>query len=180
MPWTRLDLAVVLTAALISATVISYRTWQHLTFGFAAKEILETITTVATTVEQYRKKSGDWFPPSEAGDRRVQVYPDPFNPNAKPYQGLDTELLSQENNAGLVIQLARFQHGVTTDFPVHLFHEPYLDGEPYLRVLLDYGKRGQVETEILIRVQDALPDHVFGEVDDHYYVIDLRRLMNVE
>ncbi|MEK9823965.1 MAG: hypothetical protein VW840_17500, partial [Gammaproteobacteria bacterium] len=63
-------------------------------------------------------------------------------------------------------------------FPLHLFEVPYQQDEPYLRVLLDYGARGQVETEIMMRVQEQLPDGILGEVDDHYYVVDLRKLID--
>jgi len=180
MPWTRLDLALVASALVISLAVIAYRVSQHTRFENAAADIISNVYTVAGAVNQFHGNTGRWFPAGTTGEDRTQVYPDPFHPDAKPYQGLAAETLSRDNNAGLVIQLVEFQPEADPAFPVHLFSQPYRAGEPYLRILLDYGERGQTETEILIRAQNRLPANIIGEVDDHYYVIDLRRLIDVE
>lgn len=180
MAWTRLDFILVSAAVLISLAVISYRVSQHTRFETDATSITTNIETVAAAVEKYRGNTGRWFPVDLENSTSVLVYPDPFRPGAKPYQGLPAEILSRDNNAGLVMQLVRFEPEADPVFPVHLFDRPYEAGEPYLRILLDYGKRGQTETEILMRAQSRLPANSIGEVDDHYYVVDLRRLISGE
>ena len=178
MQWTKLDLVLVACAVLISLAVIVNRFSQHYQFESAARELADNIYSVAESVGKYHDKTGDWFPASNGSSGEMLVYPDPFNPGAKPYQGIPAEVLSRQNNAGLVMQLVRFQPESDSAFPVHLFEVSFRAGEPYLRILLDYGARGQAETEILMRVQERLPSGIVGEVDDHYFIVDLRRLIN--
>ncbi|MGB0692978.1 MAG: hypothetical protein ACPGPD_09710 [Pseudomonadales bacterium] len=178
MQWTRMDLAAVALASLISVFVIAYRSWLHYEYETAANQVTANVLAVAASVHDFHENTGRWFPMATGRKDRVQAYPDPFHPDARPYQGLDVERLRRENNSGLVLQLVRHQPRKDRAFPLHLFEVPYQQDEPYLRVLLDYGGRGQVETEIMMRVQEQLPDGILGEVDDHYYVVDLRKLID--
>lgn len=180
MRWTLLDLIAVASAALLSLAIAGYRGWQHYEMEMAAHLVTDNILAVARTVDEYHAQTGRWFPPGESAAPVVKIYPDPFNADAKPYQGLDIKRLRRENNAGMVMQLVQFQPKRDRSLPLHLFEVPYLPDQPYLRILLDYGSRGQVETEILMRVQEKLPESILGEIDDHYYVVDLRRLLSAE
>ena len=178
MSWTKWDLTLVTLALSVAFVIAGYRGWQHYQLEKAAIEVTTNVFEVAGSVKDFRSKTGQWFPASNGESARVRIYPDPFSPDARPYQGLETELLSRDKNTGLTLQLVRFEPSKDRLFPIHLFDTPYQKDEPYLRVLLSYGRLGQVETEIMMRVQSKLPPGSLGEIDDHYYVIDMRKLIN--
>lgn len=180
MPWTRLDILLTALALLLAALMLAHTGYEFIRADRAADQVWENIQGVSSAVERYRQKTGMWFPPTESGKFAGRVFPDPFHPDGAKYQGLDEKLLWFENNFGIISQLTRFDPAVDRTIPANLFEKPFLPGEPYLRVLVDYGKQNQVEESILLRVQTRLPEGALAELDDHYYVIDLRRLINAD
>lgn len=180
MPWTKLELSLVSIAVLLTVLTLGYRTYQHFYFERAAREVTGHIYEIAKATKNYEQKTGRWFPLESTDGRSVQIFPDPFHDDSPTYQGLNEAILERENNHGIVLQLAQFTTSQNATMPVHLFNVPYQRGQPYLRVLIDYGDQSQVETEILMRVQKKLPSGSIAERDDHYYVIDLRELSDAE
>jgi hypothetical protein len=178
MRWTRLELTLVSLAVLLSLLMLGHRTYQHLYFENAADQITSRILQIAGAVETYHEKTGHWFPMNPETNSEIRVFPDPFDDEMPEYQGLDQTVLEREGNAGVILQLVRFAPDQYQAVPVHLFSSPFKANEPYLRVLLDYGQLNQAETETLIRVQARLPAGAIAELDDHYYVIDIRRFFN--
>ena len=178
MPWNRLELLLVGLAVTMTILLIGHRSYQHLYLERATDQISANIHDIAKGIQTYHRKTGRWFPKDVNGSGSIRVFPDPFHPNSPDYQGLEASSFDRASNYGVVLQLVRFDPTKDTVVPVHLFEAPFARDEPYLRLLLDYGERSQVETEILIRVQARLPLHAIGEVDDHYYVVDIRRLFD--
>jgi len=182
MAWTRLDRVLVVIPIVLFLMVLGWRAYVLLQLNDAADQVAENIRSVAKAAENYQAGTGRWFPldaEEVGGARRVMIYMDVFDESNPSYQGLNDAWLRRENNSGLVLQLVKYELE-TSDLPGHLFAVPYVDGEPYLRVLLDYGSRFLAESEIMLRVQALLPAGAIAEVDDHYYVVDLRRLVNVD
>ena len=155
----------------------SLRGIDELRLTSAANQTAENIHAITAAVRHYHSNTGRWFPEQEGQETQTQapqMYIDIFNKNKFHYQGLDERWLWRENNQGLVLQLVRFDSN--SSLPTHLFDAHYKNDEPYLRILLDYGERFAIESEILMRVQKQLPDGALAEIDDHYYIVDLRRL----
>ncbi|MFT7246004.1 MAG: hypothetical protein ACI82A_003375 [Candidatus Azotimanducaceae bacterium] len=180
MPWTRFDLLLVSLAVLLMVLMIGYRTEQNLYFANAADDVTSKIAQVAEAVETYHDKTNRWFPMGGATNEEILVFPNPFDHDLPEYQGLDKTVLERKGNYGIILQLVRFSPELNNAVPVHLFNVPFQPSDPYLRVLLDYGQINQRETETLKRVQARLPIGSFAEIDDHHYVIDIRRLFNAE
>lgn len=178
MSWTRFEVSMISLALLLGFSMLSYRTYQHIYFERAASQIVANINQIADAVENYEKRTGDSFPLSADGESYIRLFPDPFSSATVDFQGVDAELFDRANNHGIVLQLVRFSVQRDRPVPIHLFETPYQVGEPYLRLLLQYGSQGQVESEILIRAQNRMPAFSIGEIDDHYYVVDLRRFIN--
>lgn len=176
--WTHLDRLLTGAALLITFALVGHRLYEHFRFEHAADQVFTNITAVADAVSTYHSNTGRWFPVSRGENSRMRVFLDPFHEAVPEYQGLNQEWLWRENNFGMVLQLVRFDPKLDQAIPIHLFLKSYQLNQPYLRVLTDYGPGNQAETEVLIRVQNKLPEGSVAEVDDHYYVIDLRRLMN--
>ncbi len=175
--WTRFDILLVIMPLALALLLGGHRIYEHVRYERAADQVEENITEIATAVSSFHYQTGNWFP-AASNARQVRVYLDPFHVQGMDYQGLDQELLWRENNFGMVLQLVRFDPALDRAIPIHIFDVPFETGEPYLRVLIDYGANMPVEREILLRVQSRLPDKSLAEIDDHYYVIDLRRLVN--
>ena len=75
--------------------------------------------------------------------------------------------------SGLVLQLVRFDSNEL----LPTFIRCTLQKRRTLpQVLLDYGERFAIESEILMQVQKQLPDGALAGIDDHYYIVDLGRL----
>ena len=180
MPWTRFELLLASMAVLLTVLMLGHRTQQYLYFENAADDITSNITLIAKSVETYHSKTQRWFPIDTETNAELFVFPDPFNIGTLEYQGLDKSVLKREANAGIILQLVRFTPEINQAVPVHLFDTPFQLNDPYLRVLLDYGQLNQAETETLMRVQERLPAGAIAELDDHHYVIDIRRLFHVE
>lgn len=180
MPWTRFELVLVAIAVLLSVMMLGYRTQQYLYFENAADDITSNIFEVAQAVETYHEKTQRWFPIDVETNTRILVFPDPFHAGKLEFQGINKAVLDRQANAGVILQLVRFAPELNHAVPVHLFDSPFQPNDPYLRVLLDYGELNQAETETLMRVQERLPVGTIAELDDHHYVIDIRRLFNVE
>lgn len=178
MRWTRLELTLVSLAVLLSLLMLGHRTYQHLYFENAADQITSRILQIAGAVETYHEKTGRWFPMDAKTNSEIRVFPDPFDDEMSEYQGLDQAVLERGSNSGVILQLVRFAPGQYHAVPPHLFESQFQENEPYLRVLLDYGQLNQAETEMLMRVQARLPAGAIAELDDHYYVIDIRRFFN--
>jgi hypothetical protein len=180
MPWNRFELLLVFIAVLLTVVMLGYRTQQHLRLENAADDITSKIFQVAEAAETYHEKTQRWFPVDAETNAEILVFPNPFDDDQPEYQGLDKAVLEREGSTGVILQLVRFAPELDNAVPVHLFDSPFQSNDPYLRVLLDYGQLGQAETETLIRVQERLPTGSIAELDDHHYVIDIRRLFNVE
>lgn len=180
MPWTRLDFGLTMLALLLALLVLGHRAYELFYLNSAAGQVMGNIEQVAESVEKYHNKTGRWFPPADTNWSGAQVYPDPFHHDRTRYQGLDEELLWFEHNFGIVLQLIRFDAAGVLTVPANLFEQPFRFDEPYLRVLLDYDSEGRVEIEILDRLESRLPQGALAELDDHYYVIDLRRIIDVK
>lgn len=180
MRWTRLELVLISTAVLLSLLMLGYRSYQYFQFENAADQITSRILQIAGAVETYHEKTGRWFPIDPETNSEIRVFPDPFDDKMPEYQGLDQTVLDRESNSGVILQLVRFSPDRNQSVPVHLFDSPFQANDPYLRVLLDYGQLNQAESETLIRVQERLPAGSIAELDDHYYVIDIRRFFNAK
>lgn len=171
--WNPLAATLAILPIVIASGLIAHRIYQQATLAQAAGELTDNIYAVAGAVHRYHDNTGEWFPDA-AVTHGSALYINPFDDNAEPYQGLDTRHLWRENNHGVVLQLKGFT--ANQALPAHTFATPFSPGEPYLRLLLEYSERGQIQSEILLRVQANLPPGVLAELDDHYYVIDLRSL----
>ncbi len=173
---TRLDLGLAGIALLITLLLIAHQITRDLSLQSQAREVAANITAVAETVSIYYQKTGRWFPDNPNNQR---IYDNPFDESAVPYQGLDVTRLHRDANAGMVLQLVRYEPTIDRAFFRHPFRVPLAPGEPFLRVLLDYGSSGQTETLVLLRLQELLPPESLVEIDDHYFIIDIRALINV-
>ena len=178
MSWTKFELTMISLALLLGFSMISYRSYQHYYYESAAEQLVANIEKIASSVANYEKRTGRYFPISADGEAFVRLYPNPFDSVSVDFQGVDAALFDRGNNNGIVLQLVRFDLARDRPVSVHLFETPYQVGEPYLRLLLQYGSQGQVESEILIRAQSRMPLFSLGEIDDHYYVVDLRRFLD--
>ncbi|XOV86925.1 MAG: hypothetical protein ACFHX7_18410 [Pseudomonadota bacterium] len=167
-------------AIVLTVSMLGYRAYQHIRYELEADQVTQNIQAVADAVKQFHDNTGRWFPKPKETETRMRVYLDPFHESTPDYQGLNQEWLWRENNFGMVLQLVKFAPGVDTSLTRHLFAEPFRKYEPYLRVLLDNGPKSLDEAEILVRVQNRLPDGSIAIVDDNYFVVDLRRLIHVE
>ena len=174
---TRLDGLLISIALSLACLALVYRGYEYWVLDQRADQVIENIENVAKAVHHYHEQTGRWFP-VEQEDRPAQIYPDPFHHSimSTTYQGLDERWLWLENNFGMVLQLVRFEIDSETRVTQHVFDESMKDGEPYLRLLLDYGKRSKTDTRVLMALQDRLPAGALSELDDHYYVLDIRNL----
>ncbi len=175
MKATRLDILLIGVALTLTALALAWRGLEVRQIAQQASDVDSNIQAVAAAVHQYHEETGQWFPEEQTEDRPAQIYPDPFHHHLRPtsYQGLDERWLWFENNHGMLLQLVRFSGNSLSP---HLFNETFKEGEPYLRILLDYGLQEQSETHILMRLERELPQGSIVELDDHYFVIDIRQL----
>ncbi|MCB1646906.1 MAG: hypothetical protein KDI36_15710 [Pseudomonadales bacterium] len=178
--WTKADLLLTGLAILLSVSMLGYRGFQQIRYELEADKVAQNILAVADAVKQFHDNTGRWFPKPKETETRMRVYLDPFHETTPDYQGLNQEWLWRENNFGMVLQLVKFSPDFDTSLTRHLFAKPFLNHQPYLRILLDNSPKSLDEMEILFRVQNRLPEGSIANVDDNYYVVDLRRLINVE
>ena len=175
--WTRLDLLAVGTALLISLVMLGDRLYTHLKLEQSAGSVAINLFAIADAVNEYHEHTGRWFP-EELDDRPLNIFPDPFHENSPSYQGLNEAWMLRENNAGLLLQLVRFDPDIETQ--IHLFDAPLREHEVYLRILLDYDDEGKIESESMILLRNQLPQNTMVQIDDHYFAIDMKRLFNRE
>jgi hypothetical protein len=174
---TRLDLLLIGIALVLTVVALTWRGLEYWRINSQTDEVFQNILAVAHAVHEYHDSTGRWFPEENDEGRPVQLYPDPFHHRkiSTSYQGLDERWLWLENNYGMVLQLIKFDES-RVRISRYLFDESLGDGEPYIRILLDYGKNSQTETRLLMQLQDKLPAGAMIELDDHYFVIDVRQL----
>lgn len=177
--WSRLDVALVSLALVLTMALLGYRVVQHQQLSSAAQQVHNNILDTASSVNQLFIHTDHYFPISE-GNTSTRIYNDPFDVKESTYQGLDLKKLKPGSNHGLVLQLVRFDAAEDKLVGQHLFNISFQDGDPYLRIFTDYGKNSRVESEILHRLENSLPPQSLVEIDDHLYAVDLRRLLNVE
>lgn len=178
--WNRLDILLIGFALLVILAVLGQRVFQHQQLSAEAEEVHGNIISSADAVEKFFRNTNSWFPSVDQQNAITRVYNDPFNDNEVIYQGLDLTRLSIDANHGLVLQLVRYDSSLDGVVPKHLFETPFGNGDPYLRILTDYGSQATREAEVLKRVQSRLPAQSIAEVDDHLYIVDLRRLIHAK
>lgn len=181
MRWTRLDLLLVIFPLAVGFVITAERI--HVGYGLAsqASQVTENIDRIANAVEKYRANTGSWFPPLNEDEPRADsnlVYLNVFDMEAEVFQGLLDEWFYIENNAGLILQLARFHADTAPIVAKHTFDRPFAEGDPYLRLMIGYGDRMPEEDRILSMVRERMPAGSFVRIDDHFYLIDLREVID--
>lgn len=172
MRWTRLDVTLVVVPLIVAALFIGNRLYGEFRLYRAATQVVEHIESIAGAVETFHDHTGRWFPDG------MRVYLSRFTEEPGSYQGIQPEWLYLENNAGMVMELVRYDAIRDRNLPYHLFAEPFQTGEPYMRILLDYGESHREEAVVLSRVHDKLPAKSMSKVNDHLYILDLRRVID--
>jgi hypothetical protein len=141
----------------------------------SARQVVENIESIAAAVAVHHQHAGKWFP-----DKDIHVFPDPFREEPQHFQGVNPQWLARDNNFGMVLQLVRFDPDPYGLIKQQLFSKPYLENDPYIRILLGYGASEQVALARLREIRLRLPENSMIRVDDHYYVVDLRRIIHGE
>jgi hypothetical protein len=176
--WTRLDRLLIVLAFVFPGWVITSMLLARADTYIAEEQVLANITAVAGTVRDYHQATGRWFPLVPHGNRAVRVYLNPFDDLAPDYQNLNNEWLWRENNHGMVLQLVGYDEPRDRWLGSHQFKLPFKQGEPYIRILVDYGSAGDTETAILRRLETEFAAGLLAKLDDHLYVLDIRGLVN--
>jgi hypothetical protein len=173
--WTQLDVLCVGVGLLLLFSLIGQRLYIELEATLQSADVIENINSVSKVVHKQKSATSTWFPPDI---RKRHTYIDPFAEQPYIYQGLDERLLWREENYGIVLQLVRFDESYEFEIDSNTFSSPLKDGEPYLRLLLDYGIKTRHETAIMRKIERKLEKTSLSRIDDHLYVLDLRALTN--
>jgi hypothetical protein len=173
--WTRLDILCVGVGLLLLFSLIGERLYIELEATLQSADVIENINSISKAVHKQKSATSTWFPP---GVKKRHIYIDPFAEQPNIYQGLDARLLWREENYGIVLQLIRFDESYEFEIDSNTFSSPLKTGQPYLRLLLDYGVKTRHETAILRKVEHKLEKASLSQIDDHLYVLDLRALTN--
>ena len=175
--WTKFDVALVLSAVIVLVAMLSVRIYTEVQIDQAAKVVIANIRAINKVVHDQYLNTGRWFPKQTENDDRnhTLVYLDPFTANPPVYQNLDESWLRRESNYGIVLQLVR--HDVTNDHVVdtNIFPDQLKTGEPYLRLLVEYGAGADLETAILHKAANQFGD-LLVKIHNHLYVLELREL----
>ncbi len=171
--WTKLDVTLVSSAVILMIAMVSMRIYTEIHIYQAVNVVMTNIKAINAVVQYQYKNTGRWFPIQSDDGKRALVYLDPFTENPPVYQNLDESRLRRESNYGIVLQLVR--HDINGDHVVdtNVFHDMLKTGEPYLRILVEYGSGADLETAILRALGEDFGDALV-KIHNHLYVLDLR------
>ena len=180
MKATKLDILFGAVAVGLTVLLLGTRLFNYMQLQSDADEMYRNLQSISTAVHEFKAQTGEWFPEATSASAMFS-FPDPFNfPRVSDqYQGLEDQWFSTENNHNMIVQLVRFDSERANRVTRHLFQHALSDGEPFIRILLPYGNETTTDTRILLMLQDQLPPQSLAEVDDHYFVLDLRQLNDV-
>ncbi|MFT4721580.1 MAG: hypothetical protein ACI9SB_002757 [Candidatus Azotimanducaceae bacterium] len=176
--WTRLDLMAVTLALVFPIITTGSLITTYLQSYWAETQVLSNVEGIAGVLREYHQATGRWFPLPDTEHDQARLYLNPFDDNAPQYQKLNEEWLWRENNHGMVLQLVNYDEVKDRWLSEQVFLRPFQHGEPYLRILLDYGDAGGQESNILRRLEDEYAEDILAKLDDHLYVLDLRVIVN--
>ncbi|MFT7685263.1 MAG: hypothetical protein ACI9FB_000606 [Candidatus Azotimanducaceae bacterium] len=176
--WTRWDRVLLALAFAFPVYALGSQVMTRLDVYFAENQVFSNVQAIAGVVHTYRRSTGRWFPAADNGRSEVRVYLNPFDDVAPDYQNLNYEWLWRENNHGMVLQLVSYDEERDLWLSEYPVEHSFKQGEPYLRILLDSGVMGELESAILRRLESEFDTSLLAKLDDHLYVLDIRTLGN--
>ncbi len=177
---TRLDTFLVSLAVGLTILLLCTRLFNYLQLQAEADQIHSNIQAIAETVHEFKEQTGQWFPQKAASEE--YTFPDPFRYHhvATKYQGLEERWFTPGQNHGIIIQLVRFDSSKESRLTRHIFETALKNGEPYIRMLLHNRDSMETKSTVVMMLQNKLPAGTLAEINDHYFVVDIRELQDAE